>query len=393
MERTLLPRIVKTFWRTAATVWLHGARVGDLRRKLTTLVGAEDADVLLANVSRQGELLESLGPVVGLARVARGELSREEYLERWGHRGPLETEMSVPRPAEDREWLDRQLDAFARSPMDVDALLAARREAFDTAWRQFAGRYPRRARRMRHRLDRAAEVARLREAVRSEFTRQAWVSRTWALRVGELTGIGDGVFFLTYEEVLDLLAGKDAVTAFIPARRDTHQRYKALPPYPPIIRGRFDPFEWAADPDRRSDVYDSHGLLPELQPEPRRENVILGMPGSAGRATGVVCRLDSPEEGSALEPGEILVTSRTNVGWTLFFPRAGAVVTDVGAPISHAAIVARELGIPAVVNCGDATARLRTGDRVLVDGVRGEVEILQAGARGGGDGGANDRAH
>jgi pyruvate,water dikinase len=235
---------------------------------------------------------------------------------------------------------------------------------------------------MRRRLDRAAEAVRLREAVRSEFTRQAWVSRTWALRVGELTGIGDGVFFLTYEEVLDLLAGKDGVTASIPARRQTYERYKALPPYPPIIRGRFDPFEWAADPDRRSDVFDSHGLLPQLQPQAPRKDVILGMPGSAGRIEGVVRRLDSPEEGGELKPGEILVTSRTNIGWTLIFPRAGAIVTDVGAPISHAAIVARELGIPAVVNCGDATTRLRTGDGVLVDGVRGEVEILGRGGRG-----------
>jgi phosphoenolpyruvate synthase/pyruvate phosphate dikinase len=73
------------------------------------------------------------------------------------------------------------------------------------------------------------------------------------------------------------------------------------------------------------------------------------------------------------------VTSQTNIGWTLFFPRAAAIVTDVGAPLSHAAIVARELGIPAVVNCGDATARLCTGQRVRVDGVQGTVEILDAG--------------
>jgi phosphoenolpyruvate synthase/pyruvate phosphate dikinase len=72
------------------------------------------------------------------------------------------------------------------------------------------------------------------------------------------------------------------------------------------------------------------------------------------------------------------VTSQTNIGWTLFFPRAAAIVTDVGAPLSHAAIVARELGIPAVVNCGNATMRLRTGDRVLVDGGRGEVEIVES---------------
>ena len=66
----------------------------------------------------------------------------------------------------------------------------------------------------------------------------------------------------------------------------------------------------------------------------------------------------------------------TNVGWTPIFPRAAAVVTDVGAPLSHAAIVARELGIPAVVGCGNATMRLKTGDRVRVDGGRGTVEIL-----------------
>ncbi len=100
------------------------------------------------------------------------------------------------------------------------------------------------------------------------------------------------------------------------------------------------------------------------------------MPGSAGKVEGTVRRLDGPEEGAALQAGEVLVTSQTNIGWTLLFPRAAAIVTDVGAPLSHAAIVARELGIPAVVNCGDATMRLRTGDRVRVDGVGGTVEIL-----------------
>ena len=65
------------------------------------------------------------------------------------------------------------------------------------------------------------------------------------------------------------------------------------------------------------------------------------------------------------QPGEILVTTTTNVGWTPAFPRA-------------AAIVARELGIPAVVGCNDATFRLHTGDLVRVDGAKGMVELLQA---------------
>lgn len=58
------------------------------------------------------------------------------------------------------------------------------------------------------------------------------------------------------------------------------------------------------------------------------------------------------------------------------FSRAAAIITDIGAPLSHAAIVARELGIPAVVGCGNATARLNTGDRVIVDGGHGIVQIV-----------------
>ena len=85
--------------------------------------------------------------------------------------------------------------------------------------------------------------------------------------------------------------------------------------------------------------------------------------------------LTTPEEGEKLQPGEILAATTTNVGWTPLFPRAAAVITDVGAPLSHAAIVARELGIPAVVGCGNATLRLKTGDRVIVDGGQGIVYI------------------
>jgi pyruvate,water dikinase len=86
----------------------------------------------------------------------------------------------------------------------------------------------------------------------------------------------------------------------------------------------------------------------------------------------------SPDEGDQFKSGEILVASSTNVGWTPLFPRAAAVITDVGAPLSHAAIVARELGIPAVVGTGNATMRLRTGDKVLVDGGQGFVKVVGA---------------
>ncbi len=374
----LMPALRQTFWRVVTTALRHGELAGRLRRELTTLVGATDADTLLSNVSSEDELLASMGPVVGLAKVARGEMSRATYLERWGHRGALETETYVPRPLEDPGWLDQQLATFVRSPVDVDALLGAQQAKFEATWDRFRDSHPRKARSVRRRLERAAGAARMREAVRSEFTRFAWVARTWVLRVGDLTGIGDGAFFLSFDELLELLAGVSVpASTTILARRGTYERYKALPLYPTVIRGRFDPFRWAADPNNRSDVFDSHGFLSKIKLEAASENVILGMPGSAGRIEGVVRCLDSPEQGGELERGEILVTSQTNIGWTLFFPRVGAVVTDIGAPLSHAAIVARELGIPAVVNCGDATMRLRTGDRVRVDGVQGSVEILE----------------
>jgi phosphoenolpyruvate synthase/pyruvate phosphate dikinase len=92
---------------------------------------------------------------------------------------------------------------------------------------------------------------------------------------------------------------------------------------------------------------------------------------------GIVRRIDRVEDGDQIQPGEILVSTITNVGWTPLFPRLAAIVTDVGAPLSHAAIVAREMGIPAVVGCGNATMLLKTGDRVRVDGSAGSVEVLE----------------
>jgi pyruvate,water dikinase len=187
-----------------------------------------------------------------------------------------------------------------------------------------------------------------------------------------LTGLGDDIFFLLPEEIINLLNGSDPAVRYISARKETYDKYRALPPYPAVINGRFDPLQWAADPNRRSDIFDSHAPVPVSAP-----GSIAGSPGSAGRVEGVVRRLDSPEEGDRLQAGEILVTAQTNIGWTLLFPRAAAIITDIGAPLSHTAIVARELGIPAVVGCGDATMRLNTGDRVRVDGGRGIVEILE----------------
>jgi pyruvate,water dikinase len=370
------PHIQQGAWTVLGTANHAADYTVGLRRDLTDLVGSEDANLLIANLSDETELLPSLGPVVGLAKVARGEMEREAYLVQYGHRGPQEFEVSVPRPAEDPAWLDRQLAQFRESPVDTDALMGQQRRAFDAAWQRFVSQHPRQAQATRRRLAESARRGRLREQARSEYVRDRWLVRSFALRAGELTGLGDGIFYLLLDEVLALLSGDEAALALIPARQDAYRRYKALPPYPPIIRGHFYPFRWAADPGRRSDYFDEQASLPLIAARAGGANLIAGSPGAAGRIEGLVRRIDSADDGDQLQHGEILVTMQTDVAWTLLFPRAAAVVTDVGAPLSHAAIVARELGIPAVVGCGDATMRLRTGDRVRVDGGQGTVEIL-----------------
>lgn len=347
-----------------------------LRRELTHLVGLDDANILIANVSERSETLMSLGPLLGLAQVARGELSQNSYLEQYGHRGPHEFELSVPHPAEDPTWLERELAVYRQSPVDVEALLQKQRETFDATWQRLNSCYPQKATALRRRMAESARRARLREQVRSEYVRDRWAVRTFALRAGEVSGLGDDVFFLTLDEVLDVLAGDRTATRYIPARRETYLQHKALPSYPTVIRGRFDPSEWATDPQRRYDLFDAQAAHSRSTCKQDRANMITGSPGSAGQVEGRVRRLNNVGEGSQLQPGEILVAVQTDIAWTLLFPRTAAVVTDVGAPLSHAAIVARELGIPAVVGCGNATQRLKTGDRVRVDGGRGSVEIL-----------------
>jgi pyruvate,water dikinase len=349
-----------------------------LKRKLIELVGESDANTLFSGLSTEDDMLASLGPVVGVARVAQGQMTRAQYLEKYGHRGPQEAELSMPRPAEDPGWFDKQVAEYEKNPVDVDALLARRRAEFEDAWQRLQARYPKKAQKLRRQIDKVGPAARLREAARDEVTRFLWVEREWVLRAGELTGLGDDIFLLTIDEVLALLSGDNTAREFIPSRKEAYARYRELPPYPMIIRGRFDPFQWAADPERRNDIYDTTAPVPVSD-----SDTLTGYAGAAGRVEGLVRVLDGPEQGDQFQAGEILVAVTTNVGWTPLFPRAGAVVTDVGAPLSHAAIVARELGIPAVVGCGSATTRLRTGDRVRVDGGQGIVEILREGQNDG----------
>ena len=113
---------------------------------------------------------------------------------------------------------------------------------------------------------------------------------------------------------------------------------------------------------------------PAAPPEPPA-GTLLGTGVSPGVHEGVVRVLDSPV-GADLGPGEVLVAATTDPGWTPLFLLAGALVMEVGGVVSHGAVVAREYGIPAVAAVPDATRRLRTGQRVRVDGGTGTVQVL-----------------
>jgi phosphohistidine swiveling domain-containing protein len=346
-----------------------------LKNDLIKVLGEKEVNVLMTTISGAGELA-SLGPLVGLSKLRSGELSREEYFLHYGHRGLHENELAEPRPHEDPIWLDKQMEVYARSPVEVTELLKKRDAEFNAVQQEVRSQLSvKEAEGVTRRIAAIVETNALRETTRSELTRIVDVIRSFFLRAGELSGLGDDVFFLTVDELITVLSGNTASIAHIPTRQQAYEIYKALPPLPVWILGPFDPIQWAADPNRRKDVFNAYESEPFIVPI--ADKVIHGKPGSAGRVEGIVRRIDNPDEGDRFQSGEILVTSTTNVGWTPLFPRGAAVVTDIGGSLSHAAIVARELGIPAVVGCGDATARLQTGDRVRVDGGAGIVEIIE----------------
>lgn len=371
-KQSIKPGVVQacSLLRSAALAMADPAT--QLRLQLTNLVGETDANAILSNLSGASRDLASLGPLLGLVKVRDGHLSCEAYMELYGHRGPHEMELFAPGANEDPDWLENQLSRFSHSAMDVESLLGNQRSKFLSAWQRFEAKFPSKVKTIRRKLDYVSAAARDREAVRSEVTRVARLVRGFLLHAADITGLDEGIFFLSLDETCDVLAGDRSSVERVPARREAYDKYCALPAYPPILVGHFDPFAWATDPNRRSDYYDARKKERAASPAA----IIKGFAGAAGIAEGTVRRIDCMEEGDQIQPGEILVTTTTNVGWTPLFPRLAAIVTDVGAPLSHAAIVARELGIPAVVGCGNATMLLKTGDHIRVDGGAGTVTLM-----------------
>ena len=216
-------------------------------------------------------------------------------------------------------------------------------------------------------LHRAQNGARSRENLKSEAIRCLAILRQFLLELGRrlaarrrLANEND-VFFLEIEELQGGTlwdAGADLRGRVAGRRARYEQNLKITPPA--VIVGRFDPRAFVPDAvDRGTKRF--HGL---------------GV--SAGTATGrarVILRSDAKER---VQPGEILVAPFTDPGWTPYFVAAAGIVMDLGGMLSHGSIVAREYGIPAVVNVGPATQIIRTGQWLEVDADRGVVKLLNA---------------
>lgn len=251
---------------------------------------------------------------------------------------------------------------------DHRRLVEARHVAEAAAFEAIASS-PRRLRAFRRLLAETQHLVPVREEQVRELT-LAWpVMHRAVVRIGEaLAARGaiaepDDVFFLTHGEVLAALGGSGPVSTVNGLDRRSRREEQARL-VPPLLVGRMNPML------RR--LWDG---FPQLVGAVRSDRALVsGSPASPGRATGLVRVVRGSQDFDELLRGEILVAPLTAPAWTPLFARAAAVVTDVGSAAAHASIIAREYGIPAVVGCGDATARLRTGMRVTVDGGTGNVE-------------------
>ncbi|HVJ92131.1 MAG TPA: PEP/pyruvate-binding domain-containing protein [Labilithrix sp.] len=350
--------------------------------------------------------LESARPAIGVMRIvnlarrdpdARAVLEREgatmdalpegptkralaSFLELYGDRAVREAEISTPRWKEDPRPVFAMIQIALRGDVrDAEPQLARAKAAADAEMtRLFRGLNIVEQTAVRHLVARAQKAARLRERMRTWVTRVLGMIRDVALdadrrllrlvpelaqdwaalkRQPQSTSLAaiHTVFFLTVDEVVQTLrASRTDIAPLVRARRAELARDQARP-----------------DPPRTF-----IGAPPPLQLPPSGGAILRGTGASSGVVEGTARVLLAASQMSELLPGEILVVHTTDVGWTPLFCIATGVVTELGGPLSHAAVVARELAVPSVVNVDGVTRAIKTGDRIRVDGDAGVVEKL-----------------
>ncbi|MBQ5332924.1 MAG: phosphoenolpyruvate synthase [Oscillospiraceae bacterium] len=365
------------FWATKGTGFLSSALGAIIRgvnifplfgtkKKLADICGEELANELC---SGGAGVLDSMKPLLLLEDVINGGLSKEEYIKLCGHRSVNEMELSAPYPYESPDFPDNLIEEHKKSGANIHKMREEQENRFKASVNKFKELYPNKAKWLDRTLHSFKEANRGREEVRSKGVRLFCMMREFLLRAGELNGIGEDIFLLYFSEAMELLQGDKSALENIPKRRESYERYLSYPPFPNLVYGRFDPEKWLSEDNPRHDFYSERVTDCPVSAD------IKGFPGAAGTVTARVRVIFTADCAEELMEGEILVAPATNIGWTVVFPRAAAIITDIGAPLSHAAIVAREFGIPAVVGCGNATTVLKTGDIVTVDGAGGIVTV------------------
>jgi pyruvate,water dikinase len=362
-----LPTATRTFdaalTRFGETMTLHA--VG-LFAAVTPLITALQGLVAKTGVGDVGLLSGTGGAemaiVEDLWRASRGERTVDEVLARHGYHGPLEGEISSLVWREDRSPLERMIAHNAAvggdgSPVRREAAAKAR---LPEAQRELTAALPRAQRPavaalLRH----AARTIPLRGVGKASFLQSLDVARASARRIGEhLERAGvleqrEDVFYLTVAEVRGARGGD--VRELVARRREQRAAHAAVEL----------PASWRGTP-----VTSVRTTAESVATE------VTGIPAGSGVAEGIVRVVEDPSFAD-VEPGEILVASTTDPSWASIMFVSAALVVDIGGLLSHAAVVARELGIPCVVNTRTGTRDLRDGDRVRVDGSTGTVTVLE----------------
>lgn len=182
----------------------------------------------------------------------------------------------------------------------------------------------------------------------------------------------EDVMFLRYNELRVVMADAGAIgaRALVSERRDARERaFSVRPP------------EWVGTATEAQLGFPYYTLwgFPEKfhRKPPEKLDEVHGLAGSPGVIEGTARFVASLDQFDEVQDGEILVCQMTNPAWVVLFTKIAGLVTDAGGVAAHPAVVAREFGLPAVVGTSNATARIKTGDRVRVNGSTGVVEVLR----------------
>lgn len=310
----------------------------------------------------------------GLWDVAQGRRAMAEFLAEFGHHGPAEGELSALSWREDATPLRLTLRTIAtlapeRHPRRLEE--AQRIERMSLQAELLAGLPGRRRVPARLTFALTGRFIPMRERGKSSMHRVLDLARGYARHAGLLLAqrgaLADpsDVFYLTLEELL--APWRADYREAVEFRKERRAHYQTLST-PGEWIGMVRPSRREGRPIERASVLD--GAV-------SAGSVLEGIGGSPGIAEGAArVVLDPAALTEPIEAGEILVCHTTDPSWVSLFLGADALVVDIGSVMSHAAIVARELGVPCVLNVHGGTTRIADGDRLRVDGDTGTVTIL-----------------